>query len=295
MNTFQRKTKILLCIVCVLIACSIFLSVDWKHPKAETSELVLSAVISDVATVTIIFNRADVQKTIALKKRDDSFFLYFSDDETYKVPETVMKNFFTILSSKNKMTLVSKNNTTTLVNTVKIMLRSASETVISDITFGELDTLGLNRYIMFGGGHIYKAPDIYASLLQPENSRWIETQPFKAQLKNNSIQSVSINDKLFIKNERNAAAFTALEQALSSFHVLDVYIVNAYPAANLKREKQTVSFVLGSGETVSLHFQKIEIGSDYTLYQNDKKQPPYIVSSYAVEQLLKAVQNVQIP
>lgn len=295
MKGLTHKTKVLLCVIFFLLVCSTIISIDWKKTNVITSELVLKEIIPDVSNVIINFNHTDLQQTINIKKIDESFFLYFADDKKYKVPETTIANFFSVLTTKNKMMLISRNAKTSLTNGTKVILRNASGTLLSDITFGEVDTLGINRYVMLGDGiTVYKAPDIYSTFLKTGYARWIETQPFKTMFKTDSIQSVTVDNIFTIKNERNARDFAKFEEALSALQVLDVFAANESAMEN-DGAKYRVECVFGSGRKVSLVLSELANSSDYILRSEtaSEKYPPYTVSAYAVERLIKTAESVK--
>lgn len=293
MKNLKLKTKILFCISAILLFVSIASSVDLKKQNQEFSELLLKDLCEKIFRINISFEKEQNKKIINLKKINGDFFLIADDNSAYKLKENVISNFFTALTTKNKILLVSKNKTTNLINPVDIILYSESEKIISQIRFGDLDVLGLNRYVQMGNVNIYKLPDIYSSLLNVENSTWIETQIFKKILEKKSVQSVYLNDKIIVRDSENKNAFTEFEKSLRSFHVLDIFNNNVNAVSNsdfFVSSEEKIKIVLGDSNSFEISFCQL-LNGDYKIFSSIDNLN-YIASNYAVGKLFYALERL---
>lgn len=287
MKNLKPKTKILFCISLVLLFVSIASSINFKKSEQEFSELLLNDLTKNVVRINISFEKEQNKKNINLKKINGEFFLIANDKSAYKLKENIIANFFTALTTKNKILLVSKNKTTELKNFVDITLYSESEKIISQIRFGDLDVLGLNRYVQLGTVNIYKLPDIYSALLNAENSAWIETQIFKNLLRKNSVQSIYFNDKIIVKNSENKKAFTEFEKVLQSFHVLDVFDNKVSSSNTFVSNEEKIKIILGDSNSFEIRFSHL-LNKDYKIF-NSNDMLTYIASNYAVDKIFYAL------
>lgn len=275
------KTKILILITALLFILCIVFSFDRKQEKSIVSELLPQSLSQEIASIKIFYDSKEVQ----IKKLNGEFFLFNSvNDERYKVKDEKIKNVFTALATKNKMTAISKNSFAQLKDEIKFVMRDKNEKIISEIIFARPDVLGVHRFIKFANGTIYKALDIYTDTVQVAASYWIERQIFKNVLPNADIQSIALADKTLIRNDANGKNFIDFENSLRSFQVLDIFTQALEIAKNncIDTTKR-LRITFGNRKTIQLECTKLESG-DYLIFSS-LHGVHYLASSYAVEKL----------
>lgn len=284
MKNVKLKTKILITLNFILLIVLFILSLDIKKENKIISELAPKTATDAVRKIKIQSRTTEV----LLEKIATQFFLINkTNNERYEVRQEKIHSLLLSLNTKNTMQVISKNNFTVLKDDIKLILQLDNEKIISEIVFGGLDTLGLNRFVKVANGSVYKANDIYASCVRAESSYWIDRQIFKSILTDTNIQSIVLKDKTIIRNTSNKKNFALMEKALSSFQVLDIL---SYPLAEVQKNiispPETLNIKLGNTHTFSLKYSKLKNG-DYLIFSS-VQNAHYIASAYAVENVLKA-------
>lgn len=289
-KTIKTETKILLIITGILLIISLNLNTKPKNNVLSFS-LLSENDIDYISKIEITFTEDDNQLVYELVKIGEIFFLRKNNlNVVYEVKQNTIENFFSKLIVKNNLQLVSeKMKDIFFKNHISIKLFHENKTILSEILFGDIDVLGLNRYLKLSSERVYISPDRYADFLKPKANIWIDMQPFKEYLRNQTIQAYTLNDNaMVIKNNETSKKFENIETQLSSFYMLDIFPESSTLLQQSTQVLNKMSIILttGANETIHLDIYKLDT-TDYIIFSS-LHNAYYLASEYAIKKVLDA-------
>ncbi|MBQ7611688.1 MAG: hypothetical protein IJU92_01280 [Spirochaetaceae bacterium] len=289
-KTIKTETKILLIITGILLIISLNLNTKPKNNVLSFS-LLNENDIDYISKIEITFTEDDNQLVYELVKIGEIFFLRKNNlNVVYEVKQNTIENFFSKLVVKNNLQLVSeKMKDIFFKNHISIKLFHENKTILSEILFGDIDVLGLNRYLKLSSERVYISPDRYADFLKPKANIWIDMQPFKEYLRNQTIQAYTLNDNaMVIKNNETSKKFENIETQLSSFYMLDIFPESStlLQQSTQVLNKMSIILMTGTNETIHLDIYKLDT-TDYIIFSS-LHNAYYLASEYAIKKVLDA-------
>ena len=289
-KTIKTETKILLIITGILLIISLNLNTKPKNNVLSFS-LLNENDIDYISKIEITFTEDDNQLVYELVKIGEIFFLRKNNlNVVYEVKQNTIENFFSKLVAKNNLQLVSeKMKDIFFKNHISIKLFHENKTILSEILFGDIDVLGLNRYLKLSSERVYISPDRYADFLKPKANIWIDMQPFKEYLRNQTIQAYTLNDNaMVIKNNETSKKFENIETQLSSFYMLDIFPESStlLQQSTQVLNKMSIILMTGTNETIHLDIYKLDT-TDYIIFSS-LHNAYYLASEYAIKKVLAA-------
>lgn len=289
-KTIKIETKILLIITGILLIISLNLNTKPKNNVLSFS-LLNEYDIDYISKIEITFTEDDNQLVYELVKIGEIFFLRKNNlNVVYEVKQNTIENFFSKLVAKNNLQLVSeKMKDIFFKNHISIKLFHENKTILSEILFGDIDVLGLNRYLKLSSERVYISPDRYADFLKPKANIWIDMQPFKEYLQNQTIQAYTLNDNaMVIKNNETSKKFENIETQLSSFYMLDIFPESStlLQQSTQVLNKMSIILITGANETIHLDIYKLDT-TDYIIFSS-LHNAYYLASEYAIKKVLDA-------
>lgn len=289
MKSIPLKTKILFLIVIILTGIAIMLSVP-QSKKSDTASLIKQPeriAKLELAQVT----DGSIVKKIMLIKTDDKFFILNPvTNERFPANQQAVKNLLQSLRMQNKIELVSRTANESLFRSgVLLKAYDSNENIISNINFGSIDILGLNRYVKFGTETVYLVNDIYSGVLKVSGAFFVDQQVCKEVLSNTNIQAVSCDGKKRYRTNNNQHEFTEIENALKFFSCLDIlYDYADYPELQEEnRIDHSFEVMLGNKKSFELQFTELSNG-DYAVYSSIT-HTHFIASQFSVNRLLSVL------
>lgn len=289
-KTIKTETKILLIITGILLIISLNLNTKPKNNVLSFS-LLNENDIDYISKIEITFTEDDNQLVYELVKIGEIFFLRKNNlNIVYEVKQNTIENFFSKLVAKNNLQLVSeKMKDIFFKNHISIKLFHENKTILSEILFGDIDVLGLNRYLKLSSERVYISPDRYTDFLKPKANIWIDMQPFKEYLRNQTIQAYTLNDNaMVIKDNETSKKFENIETQLSSFYMLDIFPESStlLQQSTQVLNKMLIILMTGANETIHLDIYKLDT-TDYIIFSS-LHNAYYLASEYAIKKVLDA-------
>ena len=291
---FKRETKILFITLCALLG--VYAASLLYRPSGTavfSSSLIFAQDIREVQEInfSIPIKAEPVEMgKMTLRKQGSRFYLRTAFG-SYPVRQEIIDRFLSLLSVNRAFLSVSKQPKHYADYAIddghasRITLVRADKTILADIFFGMTDAVGAGRYVRTGRSvKVFLIDDAFEQFLTVAAPFWLDLQIYAALFRGTSIQGAEYGTHAVIRDEKNEAAFRALETFLEKFSCIDVY-----EAAPLQSPQTAqVHLTLGDGSGLSLSFTPLQNG-DYVFFDS-RGANAYLISGYTCTQFLNRLE-----
>ncbi|EFW38897.1 DUF4340 domain-containing protein [Treponema phagedenis] len=295
-NRFGIETKTLvlfgILIVLLLAVAGSFIFSRTKKEQSFESVLVLEKDIPAIQKIIISIPAKNNQPGVeyGFEKKDGRWFLSVGN-QMFQAKELMLNRLLETLSAKRYFTPITKNAAHYAnygledSHAAGIRLIKDGDAILADIYFGNINTLGTDRYVRTGKTtDVLLTADSFHSFLQTYTDLWLNLQIYQDLFTTQRIQSLQFGHSSGNRN-RNEEAFKALEKFLQSFSCLDIY------TEPIPSQEKT--------ETILLHFEQSEpLAISVTPLPNGDRVltdsisgHTYLISDYTAKRLTALVQK----